>query len=67
MTITTQEHRKSFINCIESAISANDVNLARSLIVECEAYSEISGVELLTIGEILVYYKHLYTIANTTI
>ena len=66
MTITTQEHRQSFINCIESAINANDINLARSLIVECEIYSENSSIELLTISEILVYYKHLYTIANTT-
>lgn len=61
MTITTEEHRQSFINCIESAINAGDSKLARSLLVECEVYSENIGIELLTLGEIVVYYSYLQT------
>lgn len=65
MTITTEEHRQSFIDCIEAAIFNSDVDLARSLIVECEIYSENNYVELLTVGEIASYYIRLYELLTT--
>lgn len=67
MTITTEEHRQSFIDCIESAINDGNVSLARSLIVECEVYSENTGIELLTVDEIAVYYKYFYKLLTITL
>jgi hypothetical protein len=64
MTITTEQHKQSFIDCIEAAILDSDVKLARSLIVECEVYSENSGVELLTLLEVIAYYMDLYEVAR---
>ena len=62
MAITTEEHRQAFIDCIESAILNRNSKLVRSLIVECEIYSENVGVELLTLDEIVVYYSYLQTL-----
>lgn len=61
MLITTEQHRQSFIDCIESAIKDGNITLARSLIAECEIASENRGVELLTIDEIVMYYSYLQT------
>jgi len=64
MTITTEEHRQSFIDCIEAALLDNNPALCRSLLVECEIYSENSGIELLTIQEIIAYYVDLYELVT---
>ena len=56
VTITLDQHRQSFIDCIEAAISDQDVDLARSLLIECEVYGERLIAKLLTLGEITRYY-----------
>ena len=62
MTITTEEHRQSFIDCIEAAILDNDVKLARALLNECEGYISRTGNKLLTNREIVDYYEWLKSI-----
>jgi hypothetical protein len=56
MSITLDQHRQSFIDCIEAAILDKDVDLARSLLIECEVYGERLAAKLLTLGEITRYY-----------
>ena len=66
MTITTEEHKQSFIDCINSALSDENTTLARSLIAECEIYSVDRGVELLTLDEVIHYYIQVYEVSTYT-
>ena len=67
MPITLEQHRQSFINCIEAAILDKDVDLARSLLIECEVYGERITRPILTLAEVTGYYIDCYEIDTYTI
>jgi hypothetical protein len=69
MPITLDEHRQAFIDCIEAAILDKDIDLARSLLIECEVYGERLTRPLLALDKIAYYYNiisnmHLHIVAS---